>query len=77
MFEEWFNEEEIEHLSLQGAVCPYCGWISRPEEDPETLYNTDLDTYTCENCDKEFDVLVEYSFDWTTRKIEDSINDED
>lgn len=68
MFAEYFDEEETEHLSTDGAVCPYCGWINKPESDPETLYDTNLDTYTCEYCDKEFDIIVDYIYDWTTRK---------
>lgn len=68
MFAEYFDEEETEHLSTDGAVCPYCGWINKPESDPETLYDTDLDTFTCEYCDKEFDIQVDYTYDWTTRK---------
>ena len=71
-FENLFDPTAEEHWSDDGAVCPYCGYINEAQESDGALYTQDTETYTCDHCDKQFRVEVDWTFDWTTRKIEEN-----
>ena len=70
-FENLFDPTEEEHWSQDGAICPYCGYINDANNSDGYLYQQSTETYTCEHCNKKFEVQVDWTFDWTTKKIED------
>lgn len=73
-FEELFDEDD-EHLSSNGAVCPYCGYVHEAGADNPSLYDESTEEFKCEHCNKKFKVRVDITFDWWTSKREDVDND--
>lgn len=50
-------------------VCPYCGHCNSPDEFNES------GEYRCSECDKSFHVEVNYSVDYSSKRV-DCLNDE-
>lgn len=59
------DPEEEEIYSDEGIVCPYCGYIY---EEPEAIYDQEIEKLECPSCEKNMDVRVEISWNWTTSK---------
>jgi len=58
-----------EGYSKTGAICPYCGYLNRADNDEITLYEESTDTYICGECNVEFIVRVSITHSWSTSKI--------
>ena len=56
---------EEETYSTDAAICPYCGHENRPEDSDYALYDENLGTFECMECEREFKVRVYKSFSWT------------
>lgn len=52
-----------ETFDTASPVCPYCGY--RHDHDGGFFYDESLTEYTCEACDKPFDMRVYTSTSWT------------
>lgn len=66
-----FDEEREEQWDDEGAICPYCGHLNKPEDDDYQLYDQSIDEFTCNNCDKSFLIDLHISYSWWTRKKND------
>jgi len=60
----------MSNWSKEGAICPYCGHLTKPDDDHYGLYSEDTCEYTCSSCGEEFNVEVFTSYSWTTSAIE-------
>ena len=57
-----------DHYSRDGAVCPYCNHVAKPEKDNYELYSEDTTEWECGDCGMTFNVSVYVSHSWTTTK---------
>ena len=63
------DDEELYHDL--GAVCPYCGFINKGGgENPEFYEDGDY-IYTCDYCNKKFNMNTYVSYSYTTSKIKE------
>jgi len=66
-----FDEEIEEQWDDEGAVCPYCGYLNKPDGDNYALYSEETERWECEACRKVFDVDLMIQHSWFTRKIDE------
>ncbi len=59
-----------DNWSSDGAICPYCKHLIKPEHDHWTLYSEETSEYCCSACGEEFNVEVFTRYSWTTSAIE-------
>lgn len=59
-----------EQHSSEGAICPYCSSLMRPDNDHYSLFSEETSEYECSSCGKEFHVNVIVSRTWVTSPIE-------
>ena len=73
-FEDITNYEPDEELyHYIGAVCPYCGYINKPDGTEEEFYVEDVYKYKCTHCDKEFKMVTQISYSYYTSKLEEGL----
>lgn len=56
----------------QGPICPYCGHLNRASDSGGHLYNSDIEEYDCEECQRVFDLNVRITYTWETSRREES-----
>jgi DNA-directed RNA polymerase subunit RPC12/RpoP len=61
------NAWEEKHENVGTIVCPYCDY---EYDSCDCIYEDGEDVVECYNCGKEFNVITEVSYSWTTSKIE-------
>lgn len=60
---------KIEHTHTSGIVCPYCGHEQRePWEAFPVARSHDENDVQCDNCDKEFNAVMECEVMYSTTK---------
>lgn len=64
-------EDEEEIYETSGAVCPYCGFINEPDCESEEFYNDGYYVFTCEHCNKNFNLETCIRHSYTTSKIKE------
>ena len=61
------DDEELYHYV--GAVCPYCGFINKGDCENREFYEDGDYIYTCDYCNKKFNMNTYISYHYTTSKI--------
>jgi len=56
----------IDHKSTDEIVCPYCGIKF---SDSWEYHDSDGEVISCQVCDKQFNLTIDHSVDYTTSKI--------
>ena len=64
-YERYDWEDEHSTLSDDALICPYCGYEHAPSDHPETLYDENLNDYTCGMCSKPFYAGATMTWTWT------------
>ena len=67
---EEIDENEYEHYSREGMVCPWCGYIHEFMDFEVSSYYGDGE-FKCIICGKKFNSSCYTSYSWTTKKVED------
>ena len=57
-----------DHYSTDGAICPFCEHVNKPDCDNYSLYSESTCEWECEDCGAEFAVSVYVSHSWTTKE---------
>ncbi len=55
----------MEHNYEENIKCPYCDW----EENNSWTFEGEEDIYTCDNCEKEFNVTKSVSVSYSTSRL--------
>ena len=55
--------------SHEGVKCPYCEYLTEAGETDGRLYDESTCEWTCDNCDRLFDVSLYREFSWTCKPI--------
>jgi len=64
------HEEDDYQYSNDGVICPYCGYLHKPDSESSYFYNDGDENIECSNCGNEFNIETYISYSYTTTKKE-------
>jgi DNA-directed RNA polymerase subunit RPC12/RpoP len=65
------NNKNFDTAATDRIICPHCGGTFEHDNIQFVDLNGKPEEYDCEHCDKPFEVTVDISISYTTRKLKD------
>lgn len=67
----------IEHAATKDVVCPFCGLKHQDDGTWHEVVGHRLSgKYRCDGCEEEFELWINYTYTFTTRRLADAPGDD-